>query len=140
MQAYAFPPFILSNETLQKVQEDRAILVLVTPLLQNSVMVCHTTSVVSSTTTIASFSSRSVTGPQDNVHHLIAQNKFQLVAWKVSGNPSLIREFLSSLPFPLKSTGNKELGKIASRPEGSGLAGLVNNKLIHIFFFGRCNQ
>ena len=69
-------------------------------------------------------------GPQGQKHPLQGRNQLQLVAWKVSGKPWKVREYQNLLPHLSQIPEGQGQYLITNRPGESGLAGVVNGRLI----------
>ena len=81
---------------------------------------------ISSTTT-----SEEHKNPQGEVHPLIANRTLRLAVWTISGKDYLRTEFQKQLPNLLQVQDEKVHRQITIRPGECGLAGVINNRLIH---------
>ena len=69
-------------------------------------------------------------GPEGQKHPLQEGNQLQLVAWKVSGKFWKVREYQNSLPHLSQIPEGQGQYLITNQPSKSGLAGVVNGRLI----------
>ena len=69
--------------------------------------------------------------PQGEVHPLIADRTLQLAVWTISGKYYLRREFQKQLPNLLQAQDEKVHSQITICPGECGLAGVINNRLMH---------
>ena len=108
MKGYAFPPFVLIGRVLAKVRKDNATLVLITPLWQAQPWFPTLLQLSIATPILLPQSSDLLSDPKGHPHPLITKNRLPLVAWKVSGTNSLIREFQSKLPLLSRNAEEKD--------------------------------
>ena len=71
-----------------------------------------------------------LTNPQGKNHSLVETGSLRLAAWKVSGKVCKRKEFQAMLPNLSHIQGEKAQQVITNRPEFSGLAGVMKDKLI----------
>ena len=115
IQGYAFPPFRSNSHSYGQGNKGESF------------------SCISNTTVVdTALVPRFVTQPSGGSHPLVIQNDLSPVALKVSGQASLVEESQLTMPVLSKNLEGKELGQIITRPGQSGLAGVINNKLIHL--------
>ena len=69
--------------------------------------------------------------PKGEIHPLVQNRTLKLVAWTVSRLDCRSREFQRQLPTLSPSQEDQILMQIMSRPGESGLAGVLEGKLIH---------
>ena len=69
--------------------------------------------------------------PKRESHPLIQNKTLKLVAWTVSGLDYRMREYRRQLPTLSVCQEDQVLMQIMNRPGESGLAGVVEGKLIH---------
>ena len=69
--------------------------------------------------------------PQGEIHPLIASRTLGLAVWTISGKDYLKRDFQKQLPILLQVQDEKSQSQIISRPGDCGLAGVINNRLMH---------
>ena len=69
--------------------------------------------------------------PAENPHPLVLNETLILVAWQVTGRDYLSKDFLIRQPNLLPSQEDRVLWEITNRPGRSGLAGVIQGKLIH---------
>ena len=71
--------------------------------------------------------------PQGEVDSLIAKRTLRLAVWTISSKNYLRREFQKHMPNLLQVQDEKLLynGQIKVRPGESGLAGVINSRLMH---------
>ena len=80
------------------------------------------------------YSSSTATSKQHKlgeVHPLIANRTLQLAVWTISGKYYLRREFQKQLPNLLQAQDEKVHSQITICPGECGLAGVINNRLMH---------
>lgn len=72
------------------------------------------------------------TNPPSSFKGLIDQTQFRLAPWKHSGKETLHREFHNKLPSYWQNTlGGKAHHMLTTAAGDSGVAGVIENKLIH---------
>ena len=69
--------------------------------------------------------------PRGEIHPLVQNRTLQLVAWTVFGLDCRRREFDRQLPTLSSGQEDQILMQIMSQPGESGLAGVLEEKLIH---------
>ena len=130
IRGYAFPPFCLIGKVLWKVSSDLATIMIVTPAwqtqswypqllqlsIQNPILVPHRWNLL--------------LNPQGEVHPLIQNQSLQLVAWMISGKESKLREYHRKLQSLSVHREDRVHNLITNRPGASGIAGVVQDKLI----------
>ena len=130
LYGYAFPPFRLIVKVLDKAMKDQPLLLVITPAWQTqpwyavllSMSVQHPIILPNLTTFLQ--------GPQGQKHPLQEDNQLRLVAWKVSRKPWKVREYQNLLPHLSQILEDQGQYLITNRPGESGLAGVINEKLI----------
>ena len=130
LYGYAFPPFCLVGKVLAKVRKDQSLLLIITPVWQTqpwyaallAMSVQHPIILPNLTTLLQR--------PHGQKHPLQEGNQLQLVAWKVSGKLWKVREYKNSLPHLSQIPEGQGQYLITNRPGESGLAGVVNGRLI----------
>ena len=98
--------------------------------MANSAMVRSITLSVGSISHNSTQSDHIVTRPSGAKHLLQEGNQLQSVTWKVSGKPWKVREYENSLPLLTQIPEGQGQYLVTNRPGESGLAGVVNGRLI----------
>ena len=80
---------------------------------------------------ILPLSEKLLSNSSGETHPLVTNETFTLVAWMVSGDICLRKEFLSRQPILSPIQGDRVLYQVTSRPGRSGLAGVIEGRLIH---------
>ena len=127
---FAFPPFSCLAQTIQKVVEDKAELILVAPLFPTQAWFPHLLKLVSADSYIL---------PKvDNLLYLYNKNKvhrlttMRMVAFRLSGNTSHVQEYQQKLPKSLFHHGGKVQLNNMGRISRDGCAFVVNNRLMSL--------
>ena len=126
LKGYAFRPFALIGLFLNKVQKEKATLLLITPswqtqswyplVLQPKVRIPKTQNLL--------------LGPNSEKHPLIEQRNLQLQAWKVSGKDCMQKELQKTLPLLSQMPEGQVKMLITNRPGVSGIAKVLKDSLI----------
>ena len=127
---YAFPPFALIGRCLQKVRQEGCVLVLVTPVWDTQPWYPILLDLPVGYPLLLPLHNRLLVDPFNSVHPLVAQRQLRLAAWKLSGNPTLQREFQSKLQNSSNLDGAQVPIKLISQVGSSGLAGVLKGRLI----------
>ena len=80
---------------------------------------------------ILPLSEKLLSNSSGETHPLVTNETFTLVAWMVSGDICLRKEFLSRQPILSPIQGDRVLYQVTSRPGRSGLADVIEGWLIH---------
>ena len=129
--AYAFPPFGLISESLQKVRTEQCTVVLIAPVWKTQPWYSNLLQMSCKSPLLLPNSQNLLTDYLKNSHPLLKTNKLTLAAWTVSGDCSKVRGFQQEL---LKSSfNNKEpqLNALMTVHGGNGLSGIVKGIPIH---------
>ena len=128
---YGFPPFCLILQVLKKVSYDQTEkLLLVTPTWQSQIWYPLLLE-MSIVRPLLLPRNTSLINPQGQVHPLIANRTLRLAVWTISGKDYLRREFQKQLPNLLQVQDEKVHSQITIRHGECGLAGVINNRLMH---------
>lgn len=128
---YAFPPFCLINRVLQKTRRERTPEVLIiTPTWHTQPWYPQLPQMSIERPLLLSRQNSLLRNPLGRVHLLVENKTLRLAAWKISGLDYLCQEFQKQLPnsYPVLEGTHRQI--ITNRPGESGLAGIVNEKLI----------
>eukprot|EP00117_Sycon_ciliatum_P040888 scpid18223/ scgid2716/ len=99
MDGYAFPPFCLIGKVLRQVQTQAVPrLLLVTPLWRGASWFPMLLLMVSEAPTLLPHDRSLLSDPLGNPHPLMANARLRLVAWPISGIPTLCQGFLQQCP------------------------------------------
>lgn len=126
-----FLPFSLIPKVLKKVQSDKATLLLITLAWQTQAWYPKALQLSVRNPLLLPKSKDLLMNHFNEIHPLVKNLTLQLVAWTVSGNNLLQREFQKNLPNLLLNPGEKVQSLITTRPGESGIAGVMQKKLIH---------
>ena len=129
---YAFPPFYLIGKVIAKVRKDQSLLLIITPAWQTQPWHVASLSMSVQHPIILSNLNTLLQGPQGQKHPLQEENQLCLVAWKVSGKPRKVKEYQNSLPHLSQILEGQGQHLITNRPCESGLAGVMNERLISL--------
>ena len=128
---YAFPPFSLILRILRKVDQEKVEkLILVTPDWQTQVWYPRVMEMSIANPILLPKLDKLLINPSGQIHPLVANKSLRLVAWTISGKSSLRQAFQSQLSTFCQVQEEKVLRQITIRPGESGLAGVLNTRLI----------
>ena len=130
LHGYACPPFCLIGKVLAKIRKDQSLLLIVTPAWQTQLWYAALLAMSVQHPIILPNLTTLLQGPQGQKHFLQEENQLQLVAWKVSGKLWKVREYQNSLPLLSQIPEGQDQYLITNRPGKSGLAGVMNGRLI----------
>ena len=130
---YACPPFcLIITQVFNKIEKDKTKkIILITPCWQTKLWYPQILSMLIRKPVILPLSEKLLTNPSGQTHPLVTSQTLTLVAWMVSGDIYLRKEFLSREPILSSIQGKRVLYQVASRPGRSGLAGVIEGRLIH---------
>ena len=128
---YAFPPFCLILQVLKKVSYDQTKKMLLVPPTWQSQIWYPLLLEMPIVRPLLLPSNINLINPQGEVHPLIANRTLQLAVWTISGKYYLRREFQKQLPNLLQAQDEKVHSQITICPGECGLAGVINNRLMH---------
>ena len=80
---------------------------------------------------ILPLSEKLLSNPSGQTDPLVTNQTLTLVAWMVSEDICLRKEFLSRQPILSPIQGDRVFYQVTSRPGRSGLAGVIEGRLIH---------
>jgi hypothetical protein len=127
---YAFPPFCLINRCLAKVQKEQTELIIITPIWQAQPWYAILLAMSTATPILLPPLPNLLTNSKGERHPLIENETLQLAAWKISGKNWKQADFQRELHTSSATGGEKAQNLLTSRPGRSGIAGVVNGKLI----------
>ena len=128
---YAFPPFCLIPRVLHKVVQDQVhSLILVVSVWQTQPWYPRLLQLLIASPIIIPQSPNMLLNALKEKHPLVENRTLRLTAWKVSGNPFLIRAYQDRLPTLSPAQEGLIQTQITMRPGESGLAGVLKRKLI----------
>ena len=127
---YAFPPFSLIPRVLQKVQKEKATLILVTPMWNSQPWYPLLLQLCIAKPILLPSQKDLLTDPSGTNHPLIDQGSLRLVAWLVSGLLWKRKEFQKGLHTLSQMPDDQVHYHITNRPGESLLAGVIEGKQI----------
>ena len=105
---YTFPPFCLITEVLNKIEKDKTKkLILITPCWQTQSWYPQMLSMLIRKPVICPLSEKLITNPSGQTHPLVIHQILTLVAWIVSGDICLRKNFQSRQPILSPIQGDK---------------------------------
>lgn len=130
LTAYAFPPFCLIPQCLNKIMTEKVTVVMITPAW--SAQPWYTTLLHMSIQDpiLLPIFPQILTSTMSQTHPLVQNNSLRLVAWLVSGDPLAQWNYQKLLKTFSLTRGDEELTKLTIRPGISGVAGVCKGKLI----------
>lgn len=127
---YAFPPFTFIGKVLSKLCAEKAELVLVAPMWTAQAWFPLLLSrLVDYPVLLPNFPAL-LLDAQQRPHPLVLDRSLHLMAWRLSGDDSSVKEFHRRLPTSVCKLGVKALRHIMLAPGENGFCGLVNGALI----------
>ena len=127
---YAFPPFSFIGQTVQKLREDKAELILVTPLWVTQNWYPAVLDLLIDIPIVIKVKPGTLSIIQtDKVHPLT--NKLQLMACRLSGDPLKAEEFRKSLPVSLWRHGESLPQSNIPPTSTNGWHSVIKGKLVH---------
>ena len=127
---YAFPPFSLVGRVVAKVRVEKVSMILITPAWQTQPWYGQLLGMSVQNPLLLPVFPTLLKDPQGNTHPLVENNSLKLVAWRISGRTWQIKEYQRGLQDLLQLPEDQVHFLITNRPGESGLAGVVNNKLV----------
>ncbi|MCG7869237.1 MAG: hypothetical protein JAY74_23055 [Candidatus Thiodiazotropha taylori] len=129
---YLFPPFAMIPRCLMKVQQDKISVVLIAPPWQTQPWFPSLLSMLGESPSLLPPYKDLLSSPNGQVHPLAHQQRFRLVAWRISGNETLTKGFQSKLPSCSQHIhGGKAHPPLTTAVGDSGVAGVMGDKWIH---------
>ena len=129
---YAFPPFSMINKILKKIAQDQVKRTLiVASTCQSQVWYPTLLRMSLEKPLLLPHHPHLLLNHQAQIHPLITNKTLKLAVWTVSGKGCLQQELQRGLPNLVQAQGDKVYYQITIRPDQSGLAGVVKEKLIH---------
>ena len=130
LQAYAFPPFSLTPRVLKKIQDEKATLLLITPAWHTQAWYPWALQLSIKNPLLIPKKKNLLLNPIQEEHPLVKTQALQLVAWTLSGDSSLQREYLAKVQLLSQLPDERVHFLITNRPGESRAAGVVDGKLI----------
>ena len=127
---YAFPPFALVGKCLQKVRREKGSLLIVATVWPSQAWYPLLLEYSVQSPVLIPMYSNILHDPFGHRHPMVTQGQLQLAAWKVSGRATEQQEFRKGLPSLYCQGGAKEHHHPISQAGRSGVAGVVEGKLI----------
>ena len=131
MEAYTFPEFCLISRVLVKVSRDKATVVLITPSSQTQPWYSTLLEMSVELPILLPNCKELLVDPSGQPHPLLLSNQLRLSVWKVSGVDAQIADFWRTLPTYSCSPDERELRQLTMVPGKRGLAGAIQDSLIH---------
>ena len=129
LKCYAFPPFSLIPQVLRKIQEDKALVLLIAPVWTTQSWFPLLLQLLIDRPMLLPKTDYLLVLPQSDALHPLKDNLI-LAAWMLSGNTLLTEDFLQAQPTSLSHLG--PLGLISNTIQlgKDGVAGVSKGKLI----------
>jgi len=131
LDAYAFPPFSLIHRVLLKVRASRISILLVLPLWSRQPWFPLLLSLVVDQPHLFPPCRDLVSQDRGRVHHPRVQD-LHLSAWRLSGIPSLHRDFRKTLPPWRPSLGDQPLSELTIPELQDSISGVCERKLLQV--------
>ena len=136
LKRYSFPPFALIGQVLNKTQEEKATLLLITTAWHNhgihgnTIMVFTTVTTYSANTIILPKTQNLLLGPNRENHSSIKQGNSESLALTISRKDYIQKEFWKTLLLLPQRPKDQVQMLIANRPGVSDIAGVLKDSLI----------
>ena len=128
---YAFPPFSLIGQVLRKIELERVRRVLlIAPTWQTQPWYATLLQLSVQDPILLPRKKNLLKNPQREIHPLLLQGQLQLAAWVVSGLPWCRKAYQNQLQTLSQIAEEKAQFLLTNRPGESGLAGVINGKMI----------
>ena len=127
---YAFPPFCLIGRVLAKLKKEKVRLLLVTPTWQTQTWYSMLIGMSVRNPILLPHKKNLLLDPRQNVHPLVENKTLQLAVWVVSGIVWQQKAYQTGLQSLSQIPEGRAQFLLTNRPGESGLAGVVNGKLI----------
>lgn len=108
LRGYAFSPFAMIQRVLQKVRQDQRSLILITHFWPSQAWFPTTLELASSSPFLIPAVKGLLTNAEGEDHHLILSGNLNLLAWKVSGNPTNCLAFRDQLQLSSDNLGRQD--------------------------------
>ena len=129
-----FSPFSLIHRVLRKVELEKVpSLVLIAPTWQSQTWYPELIRLSMKNPLILPQHSNLLRNTQGETHNLLQNQTIRLIAWIITDNIWLRKEFQKGLQTLSFHQEERVLTQIIVRPGISGLAGVINRKLIHFY-------
>ena len=131
MFGFAFPPFSLIDRVINKVlRENVEAMILVTLSWQTQPWYSLLLRMSIQRPLLLPALPNLLLNPLGEKHPLVKTRSLRLAAWKITGKPWKSKEFQAVQPNLSPCPGDQVQLQVTNRPGKSGLAGVVDNKLI----------
>ena len=130
MFPYAFPPFSIIPRVLPKVRKDGTTMILVAPTWQSQAWYSVLLSMCIRNPFLLPHRKDLLPDPLGRPHPLVVNQTLRLAAWLVSGNHWHQKAFQTKLQSLYQIPEEEVRSLLTNRPGASGLAGVVNGRLI----------
>lgn len=130
IKGYAFPPFCLISSCLAKIREEGAQIVLVTPIWQAQAWYPLLLQMSIEDPVLIPMTYNTLLSPMKETHPLLQNQTLKLAGWKVSGDPSQQLAYQRKQKNYSSDPGNQARDQLMTVPGISGLAGVIQGKLI----------
>ena len=126
---YAFPPFCLISRSLAKIRQDKATVVMVTPVWQTQPWYTELMGLSVADPILLPPMADLLMSPTGQKHPLLASG-LTLAAWKLSGEMMKVKQYQSQLKNYSAKLLETAQNPLMSPPGRSGYAGVMEGKLI----------
>ena len=131
MFPYAFPPFNLIGQTLQKVKKHSINMIIITPVWAAQPWYPQILEMTIHNPILLPQMLQLLSNPQGETHPLLNNNTLRLAAWLISGKKCSTQAFQNQLPSLSSMPELQAQEAITTQPGSTSLAGVTKNKLIH---------
>ena len=128
---YAFPPFCLIGQSLQKVNKHKNRMIIITPVWVSQPWYPLLLSMSIQNPILLPPNQNLLMNPMGEFHPLLLNSTLRLAAWLVSGRLKPRRDFQAQLPRLYPEQDPRVLESVTNRPGESLLAGVLQDKLVH---------
>ncbi len=129
--AYAFPPFALIPRVLAKIQTDNCQLLLIAPVWPSQPWYPVLMALLHASPVLLPQPLDLLQAPSGDCHPLVQSGALVLAAWPVCGTISANLAFLQQQPTLSLGSSHQALLSSTTPPFESGIAGVLNDRLIH---------
>ena len=130
MFPHAFPTFNLIHGVFSKLRKERITMILVAPIWQSQAWYSVFLSICIHNSLLLPHKKDLILATLGKTHPSVVNQTLNLVAWLVSGNHCHQKTFQTKLQSLYQVPGGKVQSLLTNQPDVSGLAGVVNGKLI----------
>ena len=127
LKPYAFPPFNLLGRCLKKIRQERVkVAVIIAPVWQGQSWYPALLESMIDFPVLLPHSHQLLVSPTGQVHPLVLNSSLWLAAWKVSGDPCILKEFQKKHLTSYPPHGDNQRRSRILQPRKSGWAGVRN--------------